>query len=232
MQLRWPFARGANSVPLVEAQRNVRAYGACDQRGRFYARPPSADEPLEPDWRPIDPATDVFEECRDDGSARPWPEDRSVLCWWLPTFWGAPEDPDPDPDRRVVIDVGAVLDDRDLHAALQRGLGLPSFHGRNWDAFRDAVTGLVALPAELRFTGWPALERRAPRSAARLREQLARVPGGLRALRRPLRRRTRRTGAELTGSRVTRGQPGPPGPPRPGPQVRVNVFEGSEAGRP
>ncbi|MFD9064777.1 CPCC family cysteine-rich protein [Kitasatospora purpeofusca] len=174
VQLRWPFAPGANSVPLVEAQRNVRAYGACDQRGRFYARPPAADEPVDPDWRPIDPATDVFEEPRGDGSARPWPEDRTVLCWWLPTFWGAPEDPEPDPDRRVVIDVGAVLDDRGLHAALQRELGLPAFYGRNRDAFWDAITGLVVLPAELRFIGWPALERRAPRSAAALREQLAR----------------------------------------------------------
>ncbi|MFE6746326.1 CPCC family cysteine-rich protein [Kitasatospora purpeofusca] len=174
VQLRWPFAPGANSVPLVEAQRNVRAYAACDQRGRFHARPPTADEPLDPAWRPIDPATDVFEERRDDGSGRPWPEDRSVLCWWLPTFWGAPEDPGPDPDRVVVIDVGAVRDDRDLHATLQRELGFPSFYGRNWSAFHDAVTGLVVLPAEIRFTRRHALERRAPHSAAALREQLTR----------------------------------------------------------
>ncbi|MFJ8431227.1 CPCC family cysteine-rich protein [Kitasatospora sp. NPDC094019] len=173
-QLRRPFAPGANRVPLVEAQRNFREYGACDQRGRFYVRPPAADEPRAPEWRPIDPVGDVFEEWREDGSARPWPEDRSVLCWWLPTFWGVPEDPDPDPDRRVLIDVGAVLDDRGLHATLRRALGFPSFYGGNRNAFRDAVTGLVVLPAEIRFTGWPALERRAPGSAAALREELAR----------------------------------------------------------
>ncbi|WP_446425917.1 hypothetical protein [Kitasatospora purpeofusca] len=57
---------------------------------------------------------------------------------------------------------------------MQRELGLPSFHGRNWSAFRDAVTGLVVLPAELRFIGRPAPERRAPHSAAALREQSAR----------------------------------------------------------
>ncbi|MFJ4091552.1 barstar family protein [Kitasatospora sp. NPDC089913] len=74
----------------------------------------------------------------------------------------------------MLIDVGGVRDERGLHAVLQRELGFPSFYGRNWNAFRDAVTGLVVLPAELRFTGWTALERRVPRSAAALREQLER----------------------------------------------------------
>ncbi|WP_051756915.1 barstar family protein [Kitasatospora purpeofusca] len=74
----------------------------------------------------------------------------------------------------MVIDVGAVRDDRELHATLQRELGFPSFRVRNGNAFHDAVTGPVVLPAEIRFTGRPALERRAPHSAAALREQPAR----------------------------------------------------------
>ncbi|MEV0193030.1 barstar family protein [Kitasatospora purpeofusca] len=74
----------------------------------------------------------------------------------------------------MVIDVGAVRDDRDLHATLQRELGSPSFCGRNWSAFHDAVTGPVGRPAEIRFTRRHALERRAPRSAAALRERLTR----------------------------------------------------------
>lgn len=70
---------GANKVSLIEAQRNYQDFGACDRHGRPYVRPPAEDEPLDPAWRPIDLTRDSFE----DWSA----EDRSVLCWWLPTFW-------------------------------------------------------------------------------------------------------------------------------------------------
>ncbi len=91
VQLRWPFMPGgANRVPLVEAQQNFRAYGACDQHGRRFARPPADDEPVDAHWRPIDPAEDLFEEWKGE-ARRPWPADRSVLCWWLPSFWGRPE---------------------------------------------------------------------------------------------------------------------------------------------
>ncbi|MFF9839265.1 CPCC family cysteine-rich protein [Streptomyces sp. NPDC013740] len=86
VQFRWPFTPGgANRVSLVEAQRNFRDFGACDQRDRRFVRPPSEDEPCDPEWRPINPATDSFQEWR-SGSPRPWPDDRSVLCWWLPSF--------------------------------------------------------------------------------------------------------------------------------------------------
>ncbi|MFJ4850997.1 MULTISPECIES: CPCC family cysteine-rich protein [unclassified Streptomyces] len=172
-RLRWPYRRGAaHRAPLAEAQRNVGAYGACDQYGRRFARPPADDEPLDPDWRPIDPAVDLFEEWT-GGAHRPWPEDRTVLCWWLPSFWGRPEEPEPQALPRVVIDVGAVRGDRDLHAVLKRELGFPSFYGMNRAAFWDAITGLVPMPAELCFTGWAGLERRVPESAAALRGELA-----------------------------------------------------------
>ncbi|MFJ7154156.1 CPCC family cysteine-rich protein [Streptomyces sp. NPDC101118] len=151
VRFRWPFLYGgAGRVSLAEAQQNYRTYGACDQRGRTYARPATAEEPPDPAWRPVDPAKDAFEEYGTP-DPRPWPEDRTVLCWWLPSFWGAPEDPEPDPDRTVVVDLAAVGDARALHAALKRELGFPDFYGMNWDAFRDAVTGLVTMPAELRF---------------------------------------------------------------------------------
>lgn len=163
--------RGTNQVSLVEAQLNFRAYGACDQRARRFARPAADDEPLDAAWRPIDPATDFFEDSG-DAELRPWPDDGAVLCWWLPSFWGVPEDPAPDPARQVVIDVGPVRSERDLHEALKRELGFPWFYGMNWDAFRDAITGLVAMPAHLRFTGWAELELREPSAAAVLREQL------------------------------------------------------------
>ncbi|WP_380282944.1 CPCC family cysteine-rich protein [Kitasatospora purpeofusca] len=173
-RLRRPFARDrANGPSLVEAQRNFRAYGACDQRGRRFARPATEDEPLDAAWRPIDPRADLFED-EDDEPCRPWPADLSVLCWWLPSFWGPGEPPEPDPDRRVVVDLGSVHDDRGLQAVLKRELGFPPFYGMNWNAFWDAITGLVPMPRDLRFTGWSEFERRCPESAVALREQLAR----------------------------------------------------------
>ncbi|MFB7459240.1 CPCC family cysteine-rich protein [Streptomyces sp. NPDC056188] len=87
IQFRWPtMDGGANKVSLIEAQHNYRDFGACDQHGRRFVRPPAADEPLDPAWRPIDLAQDSFEVWGAKGWA-PWPTDPSVLCWWLPTFW-------------------------------------------------------------------------------------------------------------------------------------------------
>lgn len=164
---------GANQVSLVEAQQNFQAFGACDQRGRRFARPPTDDEPLDRGWRPIDPAADSFEDWTGEAH-RPWPDDRSVLCWWLPSFWGCPEEPEQDVPRQVAIDVGSVHSERDLHAVLMRTLGFPSFYGMNWNAFWDAITGLIPMPAELCFTHWAELERRAPKAASALRRQLDR----------------------------------------------------------
>ena len=56
---------------------------ACARR---FVRPPAEDEPLDPAWRPIDLTRDSFEDWATQDLA-PWPDDRSVLCWWLPTFW-------------------------------------------------------------------------------------------------------------------------------------------------
>ncbi|MFD0353133.1 CPCC family cysteine-rich protein [Streptomyces sp. NPDC127110] len=171
-QFRWPFRPGgANQWSLAESQQNVRAYGACDQRGRRFVRPPADDEPLDPRWRPIDPATDFFEDSTDE-APRPWPDDGSALCWWLPSFWGTPDDRPHDPNLEVVIDVGSVRSERDLHGLLKRELGFPSFYGMNWDAFWDAVTGLVKMPARLRFVHWAELELRVPLAATALRDQL------------------------------------------------------------
>ncbi|GGS26116.1 CPCC family cysteine-rich protein [Streptomyces griseoviridis] len=62
IQFRWPTMNGgANKVCLIEAQRNHQDFGACDQHGRRFARPPAADQPLAPTWRPIDVTRDFFE---------------------------------------------------------------------------------------------------------------------------------------------------------------------------
>ncbi|MGY0069528.1 CPCC family cysteine-rich protein [Streptomyces sp. QTS137] len=43
VQFRWPtMASGANKVSLIEAQRNVQDFGACDQQGRRYVRQSAA----------------------------------------------------------------------------------------------------------------------------------------------------------------------------------------------
>nr|WP_256102711.1 CPCC family cysteine-rich protein [Streptomyces sp. Ncost-T10-10d] len=66
VQFRWPtMAGGANKVSLIEAQRNYQNFGACDQHGLRYVRPPAEDEPLDPAWRPIDLT-------RDSSPAPPW----------------------------------------------------------------------------------------------------------------------------------------------------------------
>ncbi|MFI1562571.1 CPCC family cysteine-rich protein [Streptomyces sp. NPDC020490] len=87
VQFRWPtMDGGADKVSLIEAQRNNQDFGACDQHSWRYVRPPAEDEPLDPAWRPIDLTRDSLEDWAAEDRT-PWPDDRSVLCWWLATFW-------------------------------------------------------------------------------------------------------------------------------------------------
>ncbi|GAA1353708.1 barstar family protein [Streptomyces beijiangensis] len=72
----------------------------------------------------------------------------------------------------ITIDVRTATDERELHALLKRELGFPAFYGMNWDAFWDAVTGLVEIPEGIRFTGWEHLAERVPRGADMLRRSL------------------------------------------------------------
>ncbi|MFG2695789.1 barstar family protein [Kitasatospora sp. NPDC048407] len=73
----------------------------------------------------------------------------------------------------MVIDLGSVCNERDLHALVKRELGFPAFYGMNWDAFWDAITGLIEMPDELRFAYWAELELRVPQAASALRRQFA-----------------------------------------------------------
>ena len=75
----------------------------------------------------------------------------------------------------VTIDLSEINTPRQLHAALAAALGFPSFYGLNWDAFHDAITGLVDMPQQLQFMGWHVLEERLPRDAALLQRILARI---------------------------------------------------------
>ncbi|APA69032.1 barstar family protein [Janthinobacterium sp. 1_2014MBL_MicDiv] len=82
----------------------------------------------------------------------------------------------------VRIDLSEIHSPRQLHAALAAALGFPAIYGMNWDAFWDAVTGLVDMPQQLDFAGWQALEARLPREAAVLRRSLARLAAEFPAL--------------------------------------------------
>ncbi|MFF0287157.1 CPCC family cysteine-rich protein [Streptomyces sp. NPDC005262] len=73
------MAGGADKTSLVEAQRNDQDFGARDRQGLPHVRPPAADEPLDPAWRPIDPSRESFEEWEAEQCV-PWPQDRSRLC--------------------------------------------------------------------------------------------------------------------------------------------------------
>ncbi|MFH9852635.1 barstar family protein [Streptomyces althioticus] len=72
----------------------------------------------------------------------------------------------------ITIDVSEVTDERALHLLLMRELGFPDFYGKNWDAFWDAITGLVSIPDRVSFRGWEQLAASVPRGAAMLRRAL------------------------------------------------------------
>ncbi|TNC72653.1 ribonuclease inhibitor [Janthinobacterium lividum] len=75
----------------------------------------------------------------------------------------------------VTIDLSEINSPRQLHAALAAALGFPSFYGMNWDAFWDAITGLVDMPQQIELHGWPAFAARLPHDAAILQRILARM---------------------------------------------------------
>ncbi|MEU9973045.1 barstar family protein [Streptomyces sp. NPDC051014] len=72
----------------------------------------------------------------------------------------------------ITIDVSEVTDERALHLLLKRELSFPDLYGMNWDAFWDAITGLVSIPGHLSFLGWERLAGGVPRGAAMLRRAL------------------------------------------------------------
>ncbi|OMD68258.1 MULTISPECIES: barstar family protein [Paenibacillus] len=59
--------------------------------------------------------------------------------------------------ENVTLQVSNIQDSRELHLLLKRELDFPDFYGMNWDAFWDAITGLVELPETLSFNGWDKL---------------------------------------------------------------------------
>jgi len=77
--------------------------------------------------------------------------------------------------QQVVVTVSDVFKTEELHQRLMTALAFPGFYGRNWDAFWDAITGLVEMPHTLRLEGWRALEAHLPRDARVLQQCLERM---------------------------------------------------------
>ena len=75
----------------------------------------------------------------------------------------------------MTIDLNDINTARQLHASLAAALAFPSMYGMNWDAFWDAITGLVDMPQQLELRGWPAFAARLPADAAILQRILARL---------------------------------------------------------
>jgi hypothetical protein len=70
---------GANGGTLLEEQRSFIA--------REGLHPTGIDLPRDPLWRPIDPATDVFENFDDPRRIRPVSYEDGALYYWRPSFW-------------------------------------------------------------------------------------------------------------------------------------------------
>ncbi|MFP9131294.1 barstar family protein [Niallia sp. BSM11] len=66
---------------------------------------------------------------------------------------------------KLILDVSAVQNSTDFHYLLKKNLDLPDFYGMNWDAFWDAITGLIELPETLIFEGWSNVEERLPKDS-------------------------------------------------------------------
>lgn len=72
----------------------------------------------------------------------------------------------------VEIDLSAVSTADELQLLLMDRLGFPGWYGCNWNAFWDAITGLVAMPRRLRLVGWAGFAARLPDDARLMRECL------------------------------------------------------------
>lgn len=69
----------------------------------------------------------------------------------------------------VIIDLLEITTTTELHIILKNSLNVPDFYGMNWDAFWDAITGLVEMPKKIIFLGWYEFEKNHLKDAKKLR---------------------------------------------------------------
>ena len=67
--------------------------------------------------------------------------------------------------KYVVINVESIKDSQELHKLLKSELEFPHFYGMSWDAFWDAITGLVQLPEVTIIKGYKILKKDLPQDA-------------------------------------------------------------------
>lgn len=72
----------------------------------------------------------------------------------------------------ITIDVTNVINSNQLHSLLKKNLDFPDFYGMNWDAFWDAITGLVEMPKRLILIGWENVEKTIPNDAGQMKNLL------------------------------------------------------------
>lgn len=70
----------------------------------------------------------------------------------------------------MTIDLGHIGSVQELHLKFKTDLGFPDFYGMNWNAFWDAITGLIEMPEELILINFEKLEQVLPTDAEILRE--------------------------------------------------------------
>ncbi len=51
--------------------------------------------------------------------------------------------------KQIELDGSKFTDIEQTHKILEQSLGLPDYYGRNLDAFWDALTGMIELPAHI-----------------------------------------------------------------------------------
>ena len=73
----------------------------------------------------------------------------------------------------IIIDLLNIQSPQELHLKFKTELGFPDFYGMNWDAFRDAINGLVEMPEEMILKNWKTLETRMPSDAEILKSLIA-----------------------------------------------------------
>lgn len=72
----------------------------------------------------------------------------------------------------TTIDCKGIKTIEDLHNLLAEELLFPSFYGNNWDAFWDAITGLVEMPKSLTLINFEHIEKMFPKDWAILKKCL------------------------------------------------------------
>lgn len=71
--------------------------------------------------------------------------------------------------KRVVIDLARARTSQELQVLLRDSLDFPGWYGCNWNAFWDAITGLVDMPETLQLDGWLEFENRLPQDATHMK---------------------------------------------------------------